>query len=402
MFKKYTVGLCAVVALALAVPAAPTQAQTDDMAAMLATIQLLLERVQELQAQLAAMRGELSQVRTELREEIRTALNEGMSGEEVRRVQQLLATDPDIYPEGLVTGFYGGMTRQAVMRLQQRHKLPATGSLDEATRELINQYFTERDGQVPPGLLRAPGIAKAVEQGICKRGAGDRPFCPATDKPVDDKKVADKQPEDKKDTKPKTEVSEEKARSAVQGAQRAIEVVRAAVREAGRGPDLTKTREYLMKAEDTYTQARRAYNAEEYASAYEWAVESRRLSNVALRAIPDSAIRTSALRDQVQAITRDYEPKSTDDKKDQPKKDEHTQDDILRTCGLDKFKDLVGQRLNDRAAVIARWEEYHKERAGTRSVRFINPGDAVTMDYIETRLNVYLDRNRVVEKVLCG
>ena len=398
MFRIYTASLCAIVALAMVAPATPAQAQTDDITALLATIQQLMERVQELQDQLNAMRGEVQEVRTELREEIRTSLREGMSSEEVRRLQQLLASDSEIYPEGLVTGYFGGLTRQALMRLQQRHRLVATGEVDEVTREVLNEYLTQnfaRQGsmEVPPGLLRAPGIMQAVERGVCERGRGSRPFCPT---PTEPKDTDDKKDEEKDGTKEtELEVAAEKARMAVQGAQRAIDVVGEAIRVVGRDVDVSDARRYLSQAEDKYNQARRAYNAGEYRQAYNAATESRHLSNRALLTIPDSMVRSTDLRERIAEITRDYDDRDTEKK-------DTLDDDILRTCGLDTFKDFVGERLNDRAPVIALWERYHGQRADQRSVRFLNPGDAMTMDYIEARLNVELDENRVVKRVFCG
>ena len=171
--------LCA--ALVFAVPTA--QAQTDDIASMLAMIQQLQERVAQLQEQLRTTRGELQEVR----QEIRQTLREGMRGEEVEKLQELLASDPEIYPEALTTGYFGNLTRSALARLQARHGVPQSGELDEATRELINEYFAERTGRAdaPEGLLRAPGIQKAIENNICDRGMGNRPFCP----PRDEQKV---------------------------------------------------------------------------------------------------------------------------------------------------------------------------------------------------------------------
>lgn len=45
----------------------------------------------------------------------------GMAGEEVQKLQRLLAADPALYPEGLITGYFGARTRHAVERFQIRH-----------------------------------------------------------------------------------------------------------------------------------------------------------------------------------------------------------------------------------------------------------------------------------------
>ena len=43
-------------------------------------------------------------------------LHRGSSGLQVKRLQAMLKTMPDIYPEGLVTGYFGVLTEKAVQR----------------------------------------------------------------------------------------------------------------------------------------------------------------------------------------------------------------------------------------------------------------------------------------------
>lgn len=45
----------------------------------------------------------------------------GMSNSDVARLQTLLAQDSSLYPEGLVTGYFGTLTRQAVTRFQEKY-----------------------------------------------------------------------------------------------------------------------------------------------------------------------------------------------------------------------------------------------------------------------------------------
>jgi peptidoglycan hydrolase-like protein with peptidoglycan-binding domain len=47
-----------------------------------------------------------------------STLTIGSSGAQVSALQQFLAADPAIYPEGLVTGYFGPLTQAAVMRYQ--------------------------------------------------------------------------------------------------------------------------------------------------------------------------------------------------------------------------------------------------------------------------------------------
>lgn len=45
----------------------------------------------------------------------------GMRGDDVRKLQQLFTSDPALYPEGLVTGYFGSRTQKALERFQIRH-----------------------------------------------------------------------------------------------------------------------------------------------------------------------------------------------------------------------------------------------------------------------------------------
>lgn len=69
-------------------------------------------------------------------------------GAEVRELQKCLAKDPEIYPEGEITGYFGNKTKGAVIRFQEKYKeeilTPAgltagTGSVLENTRDKLNQ-----------------------------------------------------------------------------------------------------------------------------------------------------------------------------------------------------------------------------------------------------------------------
>lgn len=92
-------------------------------------------------------------------------LSQGDRGPDVRQLQELLASNSEIYPEGLVTGYFGPLTNQAVTRLQQQVNLPTTGTVGSSTLQQINTLLTEGAGQsgmIPPGLLKAPGLWKTT------------------------------------------------------------------------------------------------------------------------------------------------------------------------------------------------------------------------------------------------
>ena len=62
-------------------------------------------------------------------------LTVGAKGEDVSRLQQFLAKDSSIYPEGLATGYFGALTQKAVTRFQQKNNItPTRGYVGPLTR----------------------------------------------------------------------------------------------------------------------------------------------------------------------------------------------------------------------------------------------------------------------------
>ena len=55
-------------------------------------------------------------------------LHIGSVGSEVSRLQSFLSKDKSIYPDGIVTGYFGRMTEDAVRRWQAAHNLVSTGT----------------------------------------------------------------------------------------------------------------------------------------------------------------------------------------------------------------------------------------------------------------------------------
>jgi len=66
------------------------------------------------------------------------------------------------------------------------------------------------------------------------------------------------------------------------------------------------------------------------------------------------------------------------------------------SCSADGLGNLVGrERTSELGAEALR-------RSGARQLRWIRPGDAVTMDYRQDRLNIHLDAQGRVERFQCG
>lgn len=70
----------------------------------------------------------------------------GSSGSEVTSLQTFLATDSSIYPEGLVTGYFGDLTKAAVIRFQAKYGIDQVGSVGPITRAKINSLIGSGSG----------------------------------------------------------------------------------------------------------------------------------------------------------------------------------------------------------------------------------------------------------------
>ena len=65
-------------------------------------------------------------------------LEKGMSGVDVGTLQTFLAQDITIYPQGLVTGYFGFLTRSAVSNYQVRNGIQSVGRVGPQTLASIN------------------------------------------------------------------------------------------------------------------------------------------------------------------------------------------------------------------------------------------------------------------------
>lgn len=69
---------------------------------------------------------------------------------------------------------------------------------------------------------------------------------------------------------------------------------------------------------------------------------------------------------------------------------------VGQTCNADAASGQVGQAATEATVERAR------TAAGARTVRVIPPDHMVTMDFIESRLNIDVDANNVIVGVRCG
>ncbi|HRH30755.1 MAG TPA: peptidoglycan-binding protein [Candidatus Paceibacterota bacterium] len=97
---------------------------------------------------------------------LKSNLKLGDKNDEVGHLQELLAIDPSIYPEGLVTNYFGPLTENAVKKSQEKAGLALTGQVDEKTREVVilnsvKQKITERND-----IVEIKYLSTDMKQGI--------------------------------------------------------------------------------------------------------------------------------------------------------------------------------------------------------------------------------------------
>ncbi len=98
---------------------------------------------------------------------ITTSLDFGARGGNVTSLQQFLATDSSVYPEAIVSGYYGSLTRAAVQRYQCKQGIICTGSaastgygrVGPRTLAAINASI---GGVVSTGDVSAPIMSRVI------------------------------------------------------------------------------------------------------------------------------------------------------------------------------------------------------------------------------------------------
>lgn len=85
---------------------------------------------------------------------ISSQMDIGARGDDVSTLQTFLAADPHLYPEGLVTGYYGPLTAKAVGQFQLYYGLPSVGRVGPLTIAKINSLMglNQRPDVTAPGI----------------------------------------------------------------------------------------------------------------------------------------------------------------------------------------------------------------------------------------------------------
>lgn len=98
-------------------------------------------------------------------------LYKGLSHSQVSDLQAFLKQFPDIYPEGIVSGYFGSLTERAVKSFQQKYGVSAVGTVGPLTRAKLNELSTAATAPVAvpaPAPTAEPAPISAPAEPVCK------------------------------------------------------------------------------------------------------------------------------------------------------------------------------------------------------------------------------------------
>ena len=158
--KTVLIGLAAISLALSPLALAESTGQAASVAELQQQVNALKAQIAELQGKLAATREEISEVRKELK--LARALSRGAKGDDVAELQKFLAQYPDIFPEALITGFFGELTERAVKRFQKKHDIEQAGIVGPITRARLHELFISWSSSTTTPRMLPPGLAKKL------------------------------------------------------------------------------------------------------------------------------------------------------------------------------------------------------------------------------------------------
>lgn len=97
----------------------------------------LLKRIQELLLLIEELKARMSIGVSASGDVFIEPIAPGLTNKSVELLQKVLATDPSVYPKGLITGYFGDLTKEALMNFQVKYKLPVTGTFTGDTESIL-------------------------------------------------------------------------------------------------------------------------------------------------------------------------------------------------------------------------------------------------------------------------
>lgn len=138
-------------------------AQTTDVTSALVRMDAIIAEMQKLRAEFASLASAVAtqpapvpqvQGATQSRIGFTQLLEFGETNDDIAWIQRLLATDPEIYPYGVDSGFFGPKTQEAIRNLQSRFGLDPVGVVGPATRTILEAFLAKYpEGNFPANVL---------------------------------------------------------------------------------------------------------------------------------------------------------------------------------------------------------------------------------------------------------
>lgn len=91
---------------------------------------------------------------------ISAGLDIGSSGDEVRIIQSALSMNKNIYPSGIISGYFGNLTKQAVINFQKKYKILESGKIDADTAKKFNEIYGDKNKEYYLSLYPTQTVVK--------------------------------------------------------------------------------------------------------------------------------------------------------------------------------------------------------------------------------------------------
>ncbi|MDP2676947.1 MAG: peptidoglycan-binding protein [bacterium] len=133
---------------------------------ILSRIDLLQKQIASLQAKIAGLKnlsgeGGLPNEVVPTIGSFQRYLERGATSDEVKYLQEFLATLPGVYPEKIITGYFGLLTENAVRRFQAKYGIDQLGVVGPRTRSKLNELVqAEREKNISGAPSPQAGVPR--------------------------------------------------------------------------------------------------------------------------------------------------------------------------------------------------------------------------------------------------
>lgn len=343
-------------------------AQTTDFSAALKRMDAIIAEMTALRSEFATLAGRVGvSVPAPAVQGVSTSvvlgddLQYGSTNDAIARVQRLLATDAEIYPYGVDSGFYGPKTQEAVRRFQSRFGLDTVGIIGPSTKLLLEAFMAPYPTEDYPAdvLKRGKPTTRTTQAATVTQTPAPTPVQSASSATLKSIKVSEDDDEyivrsykingdrnrdlilyaddyddlvaqiakklgvrvseveglvnaddfDFGNKKRNDDYDEDGAEDAIDEADEAIDDARDEINDAeDDGEDVDEARDYLKDAKDEYRKAKDALDDEDYEDAFKNAEDAIELAEKAIDAIGRGG---SANDDVEEIVVRIYDDRAT-------------------------------------------------------------------------------------------